>query len=353
MEENILRIAYQRGNFNVNLDSFLPCTQKEFKMVLELINQAANMEELVNELYAYIAEKLEQDVYSIQYLRKFTTFDGYKKKMSALKDILEKNYTFLTIRPTEEPEKKVTAKSAIVYVLNSKVYSYDMPDAKLEVVIGWRFNKAGYNFELIKVPYGNKERYVLKLYGITVNSEYYTSRTAAVEAVNEKLLSILEKNAERLAIIKSQYEKLMLESGYMTVDEIKKPEAVTVPETKSQVAENTEKRNTEVAAVAEKVAPIKRVEKRNTALPGRPAYIGCFMVQSSGRVIQIDRQSLVSDESAKCAIGSISGSPTKFPTFSGGHCIRTVRDLITAQKAAPIYDGQIKTKLIASLERGG
>lgn len=266
MSENYLTINHQRGTFKVNLDAFLPCTQKEFKMILEMIDQAADCDELVNQLYAYITGQMVKNEYDLKYgeniLRKYTKEDSYKKKLAALKEILEKNYTVIPAELEAEPTEKVKVKSSIVYILDKHFHDYDETGAKLVNVIGWTFDKGGYTFDIIKTEYG---RYIVKLYGININGLHYKSKAAAVNSIDDNMLAILEKNADHVNHIKAQYTALMIEAGYM------EPEVV-------KVDEPTTKRNEPIAVQAEK----------RIAMPGRPACIGVFVIRSSGHVIKVN-----------------------------------------------------------------
>lgn len=214
----VLEIKWGKKNsFAVDMDRFLPCTQKEFKMVLDMIDKAENIDELAGQIYDYITGQLEKDLIAVQCMIGSGSIDSYKKKMAALRDLLVSRYDIKVEQPEEQPEEKIKVKSSIVYIFKGH-----FENMKIESAIGWTFKKAGYTFDLVK--YGNGSRYQVKFYGLDLNDEVYKSQNAAVNGITDKIISIIDKNAENVEVWKKRYDDAMIAAGYM--DPVAEPEPV-------------------------------------------------------------------------------------------------------------------------------
>ena len=101
-QDHTLRISYNRGNFTVDLAKLLPSTQKEFKMLLDIVNMSDEKDELVKQLYDFVKSAMSKE--NAAYFAEYNKVDAYIKKMAALKDILVKTYDITEDEPENKPE---------------------------------------------------------------------------------------------------------------------------------------------------------------------------------------------------------------------------------------------------------
>lgn len=212
MERNILEITYNqgRGNFTVNLDRLMPCTQKQFKMILDMVDMSNDPAALVNHLNNYFCDQMEEKTMKeFCYINRIK-LESYQKKMDALKDILISRYDIENDQESEKMEK-TRCKRAVVNALH-----HENGEKVIKQFPGYTFEKAGYHFTVHKDDRGY---FLVCLYGIQVwNRE--KSKAAAVNSITDEIISKIDKiGAENLNSVKSDYINAMLKAGYMTEEE--------------------------------------------------------------------------------------------------------------------------------------
>ena len=218
MENNILSIPFKANSYlKIDLENFIPCTQANFKKVLDTIDMSDIRDNLVSQLYDYLLTKLEEckDRVYIYVNNKHVKAADRVKKLVALKDLLVKRYSITEKPDAEKKEELPKLKRAIVYAF--------MKDRTIECFPGFTFEKSGYTFTVYKRSNGY---YAACLYGVLIDG-YCKSRNEAVKSVSDKIIDLLNNDPEKTAYFKRNFETAMIEAGYMTETETEiKPEAV-------------------------------------------------------------------------------------------------------------------------------
>lgn len=235
--ENVLSINYNRGHFTVDLSRFLPSSQKEFKMLLDIVNMSDDKDELVKQLYGFVKSAMSKE--NAVYFAEYNKVDAYIKKMAALKDILVKTYGITEDEPENKPET-IRSKSSVVYVLEY---------GKIVCKTGYTFDKGGYTFGVVKT-HERPTRYTVYLYGVIVGA--YTvlrNKAEAIASIDDRILGLLEKKSDEIEeTYHKPYIAAMIEAGYKATDEAAAITASVEPETVALV-ENV------AAPIAKKTIP--------------------------------------------------------------------------------------------------
>jgi len=226
--ENVLTISYNKGHFTVDLSRFLPSTQKEFKMLLDIVNMSDEKDELAKQLYDFIKSAMSKEN-AFNYAE-YNKVDAYIKKMTALKDILVKTYGITEDEPENKP-KTIRSKSSVVYV---------MEYGKIVCKTGYSFEKGGYTFGVVKT-HERPTRYTVYLYGVIVGA--YTvlkSKAEAIASIDDRILGLLEKKSDEIEeTYHKPYIAAMIEAGYMTSEESNAIIAQVEPEKTAPVVSET------------------------------------------------------------------------------------------------------------------
>ncbi len=198
------------GNFTVNLDALLPCSNRDFEILLNTVSKSNDCSDHIKTLDSYISSKInyfkdmragldsENDA---AYISKLTSTI---KKYVALNNLLVKRFG---VDPVTDKEASIKLKSASFYGL--------FKGFTVTPLQGWIFEKGGYTFEVFKNQSGG---YTVMLSGTGVLLKEVDRKNECVAAITPKLLKMLDNNPDKIQAARDTFKKYMIAAGYMKAE---------------------------------------------------------------------------------------------------------------------------------------
>lgn len=233
-----------KGTVTLNLDELLPCTQKKFKLILDMCKMSEKCYDHVSFLYDYIAGKIDLLKDDRSKLDENNAFDKHiiskinaeMKRWLALSTLISKDYGF----------DEITDNDATIKMKKSNFYA--IKDDSIIKVEGWTFEKGGFIFEVYKDKRGY--RVLLSGTGLAVLSTPVKQKMDVAVSIDSKLIDTLKKSESAIDGAKKLFAEKMVAAGFWT------------PEQETEHTKDTEiePKATQVPDVAE----VATVPARNT-----------------------------------------------------------------------------------------
>ena len=254
-ERNYLRVKTYNGHFNINISEFFPASKKDFRLLLDIIQEDEKAEEHAEQIKKFIEDVLlilterRDTERNATYKARFTSLI---KKWQSMYNELAARYCFDTVADTEA----VKYSSCFVYALI--MANTGIPIIKRSS--GHRFIKYGRVFHVYKYGKGNYT-VIVPAYGLKV--AYGNTKAAAAAAINEQIITALVKmeteRKEYAADLRENFSRRMKECSFDYV--LSEKDYITVPEENApeemrKVSVITECNNTDMSIKKEKKAVI-------------------------------------------------------------------------------------------------
>ncbi len=215
--ENTLKINYRTssgsGRFEISL-AILPCTVKDFNIILGMVNRSndpAAHVELINVYIKNQVENLKKDrglCNPERDQKAIAKINGTIKKYIALNDLLVKEYGAEKISDTDAGVK---IKAADIYTLK-----HNNGEKYAEKITGFMFEKGGYIFDGYKAGSGRYTRYIILLHGTGQQVAEASGKNEMPAAITPRILEAL-KNVD-IKKAREYFRPFMDAAGY-TYDE--------------------------------------------------------------------------------------------------------------------------------------
>jgi len=230
-----LKMTYKegKGRISIDLDRFFPCTQKDFRKMLDIVDISAEKEDCINVIYGYLVGKIDfiksiinhSDNPQNEFCDCPDTYDilkdpnGHGKKYAGYADILCKRYDLQPIDTDFVVKLKKTTFYTRLYIKSKEKYDFVKKD-------GWTFSKFGYNFEVYKDTY----RYVILVGDTGVQIAESDKKKDIPFSITEKTLKLLETKKELIENFKKEYLEKMIELGEVEAPKEEKEYFVESPD---------------------------------------------------------------------------------------------------------------------------
>lgn len=215
--ENTLKISYRTssgsGRFEISL-AILPCTVKDFNIILGMVNRSNDPAALVDVINDYMKNQVEtlkkdRGLCNPERDRKaIAKINGTIKKYIALNDLLVKEYGAEKISDTDAGVK---IKSADIYSLK-----HNNGEKYAEKITGFMFEKGGYIFDGYKAGSGRYARYIILLHGTGQQVAEASGKNEMPAAITPRILEALENVDIKKA---REYFKPFMDAAGYTYDE--------------------------------------------------------------------------------------------------------------------------------------
>lgn len=244
-EENdhfCLFVKTEKGRFNVDLLRFMPCTKKQFCMLLDIVAEdlenerrhVATLHEFIFEC-ASILEKFRNGYSDSAQKAKYTSMIN---KWNTYYNELARRYS---LEEKTDPEAATKCKKVSVVP-----FIHMAENEKPKILDGWQFKKYGMQFYVYKNPRSKTWYTIVPFCGLACNSGY-KNKNAAIESITPELIKKLQDvfpDAETAEAAKKRYLEYLqkhgldyiLEDPLYNLPEFEKPEEVK-PEKASQPEE--------------------------------------------------------------------------------------------------------------------
>ena len=239
-----------KGTVTLNLYELLPCTQKKFRIILDMCEKSEKCHDHVSFLYDFIAGKVDGLKSDRSKLNENSGFDKpviskintEMKKWLALSGIISKEYGF----------EEITDTDATIKMKKSTFYA--IKDNSVIEVEGWTFEKGGYTFETYKDKRGY--RVLLNGTGLGVSSTTVKTKKDVITFIDSRLLETLKKSDHVIKGARKLFSEKMIAAGYWTPEQAE--EHTQAPSVAPEVPEVTQ--TPEIVEVATVPASVPDVE---------------------------------------------------------------------------------------------
>lgn len=206
-----------RGKMSIDIEKLLPCSQKDFRILLNTVELSTNAGDHAETLYNFIAEKaakikdirgrLDDRNPKDKETRRRLNVD--LKKWVALAGMLSKMFDTPEI---SDDESKIKLKSCTIYAMFT-----GSGGREIKIYTGWSFEKFGFTFEVYKERPG---RYEILLSGTGTRCATCTNKDGAPVEITPELAGILKKNIDggKMQELYKMYKETMTAAGYMEDD---------------------------------------------------------------------------------------------------------------------------------------